>query len=253
MNASTNLTTFPSVQLNIDGAAIRQDQHSRFHMNDLHIASGGLDKNKPSNFLRQDQIQALIKEIERCSHMSNGVSAVESIRGGLNQGTYAVKQIVYAYAMWISAAFHLKVINTFDTVSNPAQLPDLNNPTQLRDLLLGYAEQNIQLSAENQVLSKAIETITHTEHGVKFQQACKILNVKQQELAEWLRKHNWDRYLNNARASTYYSENRGYCETKYSLKEGVKASGQPYSYTQTEFFILPKGMQILAKRFGKAV
>jgi len=86
---------------------------------------------------------------------------------------------------------------------------------------------------------------------VKFQQACKILDVKQQVLAEWLRKNNWDRYLNNARASTYYSENRGYCETKYSLKEGVKATGQPYSYTQTEFFILPKGMQILAKRFGE--
>ena len=103
--------------INIDGAAIRQDQHGRFHINDLHIASGGLDKNKPSNFLRQDQIQALIKEIERCSHMSNGVSAVESIRGGSTQGTYAVKQIVYAYAMWISAAFHLKVINTFDALT----------------------------------------------------------------------------------------------------------------------------------------
>ena len=119
MNASTHLTNFPSVQLKIDGAAIRQDQHGRFHMNDLHIASGGLDKNKPSNFLRQDQIQALIKEIERCSHMSNGVSAVESIRGGSTQGTYAVKQIVYAYAMWISAAFHLKVINTCKRALNP--------------------------------------------------------------------------------------------------------------------------------------
>lgn len=129
---------------------------------------------------------------------------------------------------------------------------DISNPQHLLQAIEVQAKQNLQLSAENQVLSKAIETITHTEHGVKFQQACKILNVKQQELAEWLRKHNWDRYLNNARASTYYSENRGYCETKYSLKEGVKPSGQSYSYTQTEFFILPKGMQILAKRFGEA-
>ena len=128
---------------------------------------------------------------------------------------------------------------------------DISNPQHLLQAIEVQAKQNLQLSAENQVLSKAIETITHTEHGVKFQQACKILNVKQQELAEWLRKHNWDRYLNNSRASTYYSESRGYCETKYSLKEGVKASGQPYSYTQTEFFILPKGMQILAKRFGE--
>lgn len=129
---------------------------------------------------------------------------------------------------------------------------DISNPLHLLQAIEVQAKQNLQLTSENKVLSKAIETITQTEHGVKFQQACKILNVKQQELAEWLRKHNWDRYLNNARASTYYSESRGYCETKYSLKEGIKASGQPYSYTQTEFFILPKGMQILAKRFGEA-
>ena len=130
---------------------------------------------------------------------------------------------------------------------------DINNPQHLLQAIEVQAKQNLRLTAENKTLSQAIETITHTEHGVKFQQACKILNVKQQVLAEWLRKHNWDRYLNNARASTYYSESRGYCETKYSLKEGVKSSGQPYSYTQTEFFILPKGMQILAKRFGESL
>ena len=128
---------------------------------------------------------------------------------------------------------------------------DFSYPQHLLQAIEVQAKQNLQLTSENQTLSKAIETITHTEYGVKFQQACKILNVKQQELAEWLRKHNWDRYLNNSRASTYYSESRGYCETKYSLKEGVKPSGQSYSYTQTEFFILPKGMQILAKRFGE--
>ena len=135
------------------------------------------------------------------------------------------------------------------------QIPafDISNPQHLLQAIEVQAKQNLQLNAENQTLSKAIETITHTEHGVKFQQACKILNAKQRDLAKWLRAHSWDRYLNDARASTYYSESKGYCETKYSHKEGVKASGQPYSYTQTEFFILPKGMQILAKRFGEAV
>ena len=134
------------------------------------------------------------------------------------------------------------------------QIPafDISNPQHLLQAIEVQAKQNLQLNAENQTLSKAIETITHTEHGVKFQQACKILNAKQHVLAKWLREHGWDRYLTDARASTYYSESRGYCETKYSHKEGVKPSGQPYSFTQTEFFILPKGMQILAKKFGEA-
>lgn len=236
--------------IEIDGAVIRQDQFGRYCLNDLHKASGGEDKHAPYRFIRNEQTQALIAEINRSPNM---VNACEMIKGGLNQGTYVVKQIVYAYAMWISPSFNLKVINTFDAVANQQQLPDLNNPSQLRELLLSYAEQNIQLTTENQTLAKAIENITATENGVKFQQACKILNVKQADLAKWLRDKGWDRYINKSRASTHYSQERGYCETKFKEVDGVKPSGEPYNYTKIEFFILPKGMAVLAKHFGGAV
>lgn len=132
------------------------------------------------------------------------------------------------------------------------QQPDLDNPVQLRGLLLGYVEKNIQLTNENQTLTKAIENITATENGVKFQQACKILNVKQADLAKWLRDKGWDRDINKSRASTHYSQERGYCETKFEEVDGVKPSGEPYNYTKIEFFILPKGMAVLAKHFGGA-
>lgn len=130
---------------------------------------------------------------------------------------------------------------------------DINNPLHLLNAIEVQAKQNLHLNAENQTLSKAIETITHTEHGVKFQQACKILNAKQYVLAKWLREHGWDRYINKSRASTHYSQERGYCETKFEEVDGVKPSGEPYNYTKIEFFILPKGMQILAKKFGEVV
>ena len=87
---------------------------------------------------------------------------------------------------------------------------------------------------------------------MKFQQACKILNVKQADLAKWLRTKGWDRYINKSRASTHYSQERGYCETKFEEVDGVKPSGEPYNYTKIEFFILPKGMAVLAKHFGGA-
>lgn len=147
--------------------------------------------------------------------------------------------------------FTAAIVKRWNELEQYAPAFDITNPQHLLQAIEAQAKQNLQLSSENRALSKAIETITHTEHGIKFQQACKILNVKQQELANWLREHNWDRYLNNSRASTSYSEKLGYCETKYSLKKGVKPLGQPYSYYQTEFFILPKGMKILAKRFGE--
>ena len=121
MNASSNLTVLPSTQISIDGAAIHHDRHSRFCLNDLHQASGGERKNQPQYFLDNVKTQELVQEL-----IDTGipVSPVEVVRGGLNQGTYVVKQIVYAYAMWISAKFHLKVINTFDaqTTQKP-QLP----------------------------------------------------------------------------------------------------------------------------------
>lgn len=236
--------------IEIDGAVIRQDQFGRYCLNDLHKASGGEQKNQPRYFLENKQTQDLVQAL---TDSGIPLSPINVIRGGLEQGTYVVKQIVYAYAMWISAAFNLKVINTFDAVVTQKHIPDLNNPAQLRELLLGYAEQNIQLAAENKTLSAAIENITATENGVKFQQACKILNVKQADLAKWLRDKGWDRYINKSRASTHYSQERGYCETKFEEVDGVKPSGEPYNYTKIEFFILPKGMAVLAKHFGGAV
>ncbi|MNY92876.1 Phage regulatory protein Rha [compost metagenome] len=127
---------------------------------------------------------------------------------------------------------------------------DINNPHALRKALLEYTEQVIELEHKNTGLEKSIKVITQTNHGVKFQQACKILNIKQAILANWLRQHSWDRKLNNTRASTYYSQERGYCETKYEEVARVRPNGDPYTFTKIEFFILPKGMQVLAKYFG---
>ena len=129
---------------------------------------------------------------------------------------------------------------------------DLHDPHALRRALLNYTEQVIQLETQNQSLERTIDTITKTPAGVKFQQACKLLNIKQAILANWLRQHSWDRKLNNTRASTYYSQKCGYCETKYEEVAGIRPNGDPYTFTKIEFFILPKGMQVLAKYFGKA-
>lgn len=103
---------------------IRQDEDGRYCLNDLHKASGGLAKHKPSNFIRNQQTQDLIIEIERssdmrstdfdrCSNMSIGQKAVNTIKGGVKQGMYVVEDLVYSYAMWISAKFHLMVIRAY--------------------------------------------------------------------------------------------------------------------------------------------
>ncbi|WP_050749342.1 MULTISPECIES: KilA-N domain-containing protein [Candidatus Regiella] len=45
---------------------------------------------------------------------STRIELTDVIRGGSEQETFAYKELIYAYAMWISAAFNLKVIRTFD-------------------------------------------------------------------------------------------------------------------------------------------
>jgi len=110
--------------LSIAHVAIRQHD-GLYSLNDLHQASGGEAKHQPALFLRLDATQALIEEIEKTnsanlqsleignSHSTDMQSAVKTINGGKYRGTYACKELVIAYAAWISAAFHLKVINVF--------------------------------------------------------------------------------------------------------------------------------------------
>lgn len=91
-----------------------------YSLNDLHRAGGGNPKHKPANFMRLDTAKDLITEIEQCSDVSNGIKSIayKTVQGGnsKNKGTWVCKELVYSYAMWISAKFALMVIRTFDDV-----------------------------------------------------------------------------------------------------------------------------------------
>ena len=110
--------------LTIASTKIRQDAEGRFCLNDCHRASGGEKAKQPANFMRLDTTQALVQEIAENSHSSDvrnasidtgiPVSPISVKRGGLDQGTYVCKELVYAYAMWISPSFNLTVIRAFD-------------------------------------------------------------------------------------------------------------------------------------------
>lgn len=97
--------------LTLGTSAIRQ-LDGLYSLNDLHAAAGGEAKNQPALFMRNDQTQALIAEI----HSTDSQSASKTINGGPNRGTYVCRELVYAYAMWISPKFNLQVIRAFDAL-----------------------------------------------------------------------------------------------------------------------------------------
>lgn len=89
-----------------------------YSLNDLHKASGNAAKHQPSRFMRLDTTQDLIAEIASYPDMGS----THKVQNG--KGTWVCKELVYAYAMWISARFSLHVIRAFDamvTAPSPVQ------------------------------------------------------------------------------------------------------------------------------------
>ncbi|MCR4530842.1 KilA-N domain-containing protein [Acinetobacter venetianus] len=115
---------------------IRQDEEGRYCLHDLHKASGGAEKHQPAFFIRNKQTKDLIAEIESEKHSANLQSAVKTINGGNSRGTYVVKELVYSYAMWISAKFHLTVIRAYDAMVMQWQINDRQSISPEQQALL---------------------------------------------------------------------------------------------------------------------
>jgi len=120
--------------LTIGTSEIRQHD-GLFSLNDLHAASGGDANQRPNQFLRNEQTRALVAEIQ------NAQICAFQTRRGVHGGTYACRELVIAYAAWISPAFHLKVLRVFLETSaqnkrrarrEPRQIPLLPAPRKIR-------------------------------------------------------------------------------------------------------------------------
>jgi len=114
-----------------------------YSLNDLHKASGGLNRHRPSIFIKNQQTLELINEIDQSRNScfgenaknANSHFAVNTKRGGCNSGTWVCKELVYSYAMWISPKFHLQVIRAFERMTSN-QTPQLPSPTISHELSL---------------------------------------------------------------------------------------------------------------------
>ena len=96
--------------LSILNTSIRTHENL-FSLNDLHKASGGVEKHRPSLFIRLDTTQDLISELQKEVKSTDLIFKTTGGRG--LRGTYACEELVLSYAMWISPKFHLIVLRAF--------------------------------------------------------------------------------------------------------------------------------------------
>jgi len=138
------------VQLAIANQEIKQDAEGRYCLNDLHRAGGGLKKNGPSYWMTNAQTKELIAELA-----TTGIP-VATLEGA-NGGTFVAKELVYAYAMWISPSFHLKVIRTFDAIQSAPQAG--STIEALKVILKGMENTSAELAALKYEMGEIRESI----------------------------------------------------------------------------------------------
>lgn len=247
----------------IAGIQIRQDECGRYCLNDLHKAAGGESRHQPANWLRLDTTKELTHEVDSSDlrNLGNtgscaipGIPGIESKQG---IGTFVCKQLVYAYAMWISPKFHLKVIDAYDAIVTAPPVDPyaiLQDPAAMRGLLLGYTEKVLELEHKVVELSPKADVadrISRSTDYVTITDAAKVLQVRPKWFSRWLRVNKWVYQRPGNRSMIPYQEKivAGYMDLKYVLVPSE--SDQNRTFPQAIF--MPKGITRLAAMFAKGI
>jgi hypothetical protein len=103
----------------------------------------------------QELITALITE-------NPAFNPIESMAGRYG-GTYAAKELVYAYAMWISPSFHLRVIRAYDAMMTQAQAAPAPEPEMSITLQAALCREAYQLASDGYdgILAELTERARH--------------------------------------------------------------------------------------------
>ena len=166
--------------LTICERGIRADDAGRYCLNDLHRAAGGEARHQPANWLRLDTTRELVAEVVASSDVRNPVSAKKGV------GTFACKELVYAFAMWVSPVFHLNVIRAFDQMASSQQQQAL--PAAI-DARLARIERAV---AAQEVKAAALDLLTVNVQGaVCLTEAAKLLHQKPRAFQIWLSEASW--------------------------------------------------------------
>ena len=140
--------------------SIRQDLEGRYCLNDLHKASGYQNKHRPSLWLKNQQAIDFIDEIAKAGNTAlEQNQVVKVINGGNKQGIYVLKELVYAYAMWISPKFHIAVIRAYDALVTGQLQPVVQGSMTLNQ----FHDRQMAINAAQQAMLGVQVTLSGAE------------------------------------------------------------------------------------------
>lgn len=184
------LTTTCPKPIIIGDTEISRDANGRYSLRDLHRAAGDHEKDSPNRWTRTDSYKGLLDVLTPEMALAPSVVA----RGGSAPGTYVVRELVYAYAMWISPAFHLRVIRAYDTL---VQAATMEIPKSFAQALRLAAEQQEQLEAQNKQIAvlqpqaDALVSLAGEDGSLCQRDAAKHLGIGPTKFINWLLSMGW--------------------------------------------------------------
>lgn len=236
--------------LAILGTTIRQDAEGRFCLNDCHKAAGGLKKDGPSYFLATSKAQELIGKLASEGHTGKSVSPLKVVNDGINNGTYASKEVIYAYAMWINVDFHLTVIRAFDALVTQGlhSVKPLTREQKIAEAFVLLHEDHEKAKEQIAVLTPKAEGFDRFANSIgrtNLREVGKALDIGSKRGIELLRETKWIFRAQNGKWHAYADKiDAGYVEVKYATY--TNTAGEEISTQQV--FVTPKGMARLSTR-----
>lgn len=230
--------------ITIADTEIAIDAQGRYSLNDLHRAAGSEDRHRPSRWAENQQTKELAEEIGKA-----GIPALVLVKGGSTPGTYVVREMVYAYAMWISPIFHLKVIRAYDRLANGGaqlQIPQ-TLPEALR-LAADLADKNKVLVDQVQVMAPQVEALNRialSDGSLCVTDAAKTLQVQPKKLTLFLQEQHWAYRRPMGHSLLAYQDRIQNGMMEHKVTRGEKGDGSEWTDTQAR--ITPKGMVKLAQ------
>ena len=255
MSNIVHLADYQNKKVVIGDITIEQDDEGRYCLNDVHEASGASSTYAPGQWARYDA-QGLVEELI----VGNPTIEPLASKAGRHGGTFAIKELVYAYAMWISPVYHLKVIQAYDRMvtdgvavhENAAQAL-LDNPLKYLQAIMGQAqalvEENARLEQKAKEDAPKVEYHDAVKNAVNCQtmeQVAKKYGIGPKTLFKFLRE---SKVLRNTVDNPPYQNQIESGRFKVVGKERLY-DGKVYLYSQT--MVTGKGEIYIGKLLREA-